>query len=72
MHFEILVEDRSGQKALDILVPNIIGAQDTFRKVRIEFGGEVEPDEEKVERINDLLSEALEELRLGRGSLPRQ
>ncbi len=33
MHFEILVEDRSGQKALDILIPKIIGAQDTFRVI---------------------------------------
>jgi hypothetical protein len=30
MHFEILVEDRSGKKALDILVPNIIGDDHTF------------------------------------------
>lgn len=29
MHFEILVEDRSGKKALDILVPKIIGTQHT-------------------------------------------
>ena len=33
MHFEILVEDQSGKKALDILIPKIIGAQDTFRVV---------------------------------------
>ena len=31
MHFEILVEDRSGQKALDILVLEIIGAQGTLQ-----------------------------------------
>ena len=31
MHIEILVEDLSGKKALDILVPKIIGAEDTFR-----------------------------------------
>ena len=31
MHFEILVEDRSGKRALDVLIPKIIGAQDTFR-----------------------------------------
>jgi hypothetical protein len=31
MHLEILVEDLSGKKALDILVPRIIGDQDTFR-----------------------------------------
>ena len=30
MHFEILVEDQSGKKALDILVPKIIGPTDTF------------------------------------------
>ena len=31
MHFEILIEDRSGKKALDILIPRIIDAQDTFK-----------------------------------------
>jgi len=30
MHFEILVEDQSGKKALDILVPKIIGTDQTF------------------------------------------
>jgi len=30
MHFEILVEDQSGKKALDILVPKIIGCDHTF------------------------------------------
>ena len=31
MHFEILVEDLSGKKALDILIPKIIGNQHTFK-----------------------------------------
>lgn len=31
MHFEILVEDQSGKKALDILVPKIIGDDHTFK-----------------------------------------
>lgn len=31
MHFEILVEDQSGKKALDILIPKIIGNQHTFK-----------------------------------------
>jgi Domain of unknown function (DUF4276) len=31
MHVEILVEDLSGKKALDFLVPKIIGDQDTFK-----------------------------------------
>lgn len=30
MHFEILVEDQSGKKALDILIPKIIGSAHTF------------------------------------------
>ena len=29
MHFEVLVEDQSGKKALDILIPKIIGDQHT-------------------------------------------
>lgn len=33
MHFEILVEDISGKKALDILVPKIVGKQHTFRVI---------------------------------------
>lgn len=31
MHFEILVEDLSGKKMLDILVPKIIGSAHTFK-----------------------------------------
>lgn len=31
MHFEILVEDMSGKKLLDVIVPRVIGAQHTFR-----------------------------------------
>ena len=31
MHFEILVEDQSGKKALEILVPKIIRTQHTFK-----------------------------------------
>jgi hypothetical protein len=37
MHFEILVEDQSGKRALDILVPKIIGDDHTF-KVRAYKG----------------------------------
>ncbi|MCK5674544.1 MAG: hypothetical protein KAH95_14285, partial [Spirochaetales bacterium] len=31
MHFEILIEDQSGKRALDILVPKIINNEHTFR-----------------------------------------
>lgn len=37
MHFEILIEDRSGKKALDVLIPKIIKTQHTF-KVRYYQG----------------------------------
>ena len=30
MHFEVLVEDQSGKKTLEVLMPKIIGEQDTF------------------------------------------
>lgn len=33
MHFEILVEDVSGKRALDVLVPKIVGDQHTFRVI---------------------------------------
>jgi hypothetical protein len=33
MHFEILVEDQSGKKTLDILVPKIIGNEHTFKVI---------------------------------------
>ncbi len=33
MHFEILVEDQSGKKALDLLVPKIVGAEADFRVI---------------------------------------
>lgn len=33
MHFEILVEDTSGKKALDVLIPKIVGDPHTFRVI---------------------------------------
>ena len=33
MHFEVLVEDRSGKSALDILIPKIIGDRHTFKVI---------------------------------------
>lgn len=33
MHFEVLVEDASGKKALDILIPKIIKGQHTFKVI---------------------------------------
>ena len=41
MHFEILVEDRSGKQALDILVPKIISGQDSFRIIAYKGIGNI-------------------------------
>ncbi len=41
MHFEVLVEDQSGKKALDILMPKIIGDQHTFRVVEYRGVGRI-------------------------------
>ena len=71
---EAMLEGHGIQDLAD-LMPEILEAaagDPIVFKVRIEFGGDVEPDGEKVERINGLLSEALEELRLRRGGLPRK
>ena len=33
MHFEVLVEDQSGKRALDILLQKIVGSHDTYRVI---------------------------------------
>jgi len=44
MHFEILVEDQSGKKALDILVPKIIGNSHTFKMHSFKGIGRIPKD----------------------------
>ena len=44
MHLEILVEDRSGKTALDILVPKIIGTDHTFRVIPYRGIGHIPPN----------------------------
>ena len=41
MHFEILVEDQSGKKALDILVPKIIGLEHTCKVIAYKGVGRI-------------------------------
>lgn len=41
MHFEILVEDRSGKEALDVLVPRIIPDTSTFRVIPYKGVGRI-------------------------------
>lgn len=44
MHFEIVVEDRSGKVALDILVPKIVGEDHTFRVISYKGIGRIPKD----------------------------
>lgn len=44
MHFEVLVEDQSGKIMLNILMPKIIGQQDTFRVIAYKGLGKIPPD----------------------------
>lgn len=41
MHFEILVEDESGKKILDILVPKILGKNHTFKVISYKGIGRI-------------------------------
>ena len=41
MHFEILVEDQSGMKALEVLLPNIISGNDTKRIIPYKGVGRI-------------------------------
>ena len=41
MHFEVLVEDPSGKKALDILIPKIIDNQHTFKVIKFRGIGRI-------------------------------
>ncbi len=44
MHFEILVEDQSGKKALDILTPKLIGDRHTFKVHSYKGIGRIPPN----------------------------
>ena len=49
MHFEILIEDRSGQKALEKLVPRILGSQHSFRLHSYRGIGRIPKDLQRAE-----------------------
>ena len=44
MHFEILIEDQSGKKALDIIIPKIIGNDHTFNVHSYKGIGRIPPN----------------------------
>lgn len=68
MHFEILVEDQSGKKTLDILVPKIIGDEHTFNIHPYKGIGRIPKNLGKNKNINKrILLEQLPRLLRGYG-----
>ena len=41
MHFDVLVEDASGKRALDILIPKIVGEQHSFKVIAYRGAGHI-------------------------------
>lgn len=68
MHFEILVEDRSGKRALDILTPKILGGQHTFRVIDYRGIGRIPKNlRSRTDASNRLLLDQLPKLLRGYG-----
>ena len=69
MHFEILVEDRSGKKMLDILIPKIIGDQHTFKVIDYRGIGRIPRNlTSSIDARNRLLLDQLPKLLRGYGN----
>lgn len=70
MHFEILVEDQSGKRALDILVPKIIGESHTFEVHPYKGIGPIPKNlSEKSDPAKRILTDQLPKLLRGYGKV---
>lgn len=68
MHFEILIEDQSGKKALDILMPKIIEKEHTYRVISYRGIGRIPKNlKSHTEARNRILLDRLPELLKGYG-----
>ena len=69
MHFEILVEDQSGKRMLDILIPKIIGDQHTFKVIAYRGIGRIPRNlTSSTDARNRLLLDQLPKLLRGYGN----
>ena len=69
MHFEILVEDQSGKRMLDILIPKIIDDQHTFKVIDYRGIGRISPNlTSSTDARNRLLLNQLPRLLRGYGN----
>lgn len=68
MHFEILIEDQSGKKALDILMPKIIEKKHTYRVISYRGIGRIPKNlRSHTDAHNRILLDRLPELLKGYG-----
>ena len=68
MHFEILIEDQSGKKTLDILMPKIIGRKHTYRVISYRGIGRIPKNlKSRTQARNRILLDRLPELIKGYG-----
>ena len=68
MHFEIVVEDQSGKKALDILIPKIIGNQHSFEVHAYKGSGRIPRNlKSSTDASRRILLDQLPKLLRGRG-----
>ena len=68
MHFEILIEDQSGKKALDILMPKIIEKKHTYRVISYRGIGRIPKNlKSHTDAHNRILLDRLPELLKGYG-----
>ncbi len=68
MHFEVLVEDKSGEKCLNILIPKIIPDQATFRIKSYKGAGKIPKDlRGKTDPMHRVLLDRLPKLLSGYG-----
>ena len=68
MHFEVLIEDQSGKKALDILIPKIIGKKHTSRVISYRGVGRIPKNlQSHTDASNRILLDRLPELLKGYG-----
>ena len=69
MHFEVLVEDQSGKKTLDILMHKIIGRKHTYRVISYRGIGRIPKNlKSRTEARNRILLDRLPELLKGYGN----
>jgi hypothetical protein len=71
MHFEFLIEDQSGANTMEILIPKLLGNEDTYRVISYKGLGHLPKDlKPKTEAGKRILLDQLPRLLRGYGKVP--